>query len=67
MITSHNYGIRRYLALNVPWDEVLALVLNVGEWNAWVLKMEVVEVVFTATNHFLAVASFLPTTDGPRP
>jgi hypothetical protein len=24
-------------------------------------------VVFIATNHFLAVAPFLPTTDGPRP
>jgi hypothetical protein len=29
--------------------------------------MEVVGVVFIATNHFLVVASFLPTTDGPRP
>jgi hypothetical protein len=29
--------------------------------------MEVVGVVFIATNHFLAVASFLPTTDGLRP
>ena len=29
--------------------------------------MEVVGVVFIATNHFLAVAPFLPTTDGPRP
>jgi hypothetical protein len=29
--------------------------------------MEVVGVVFTAPNHFLAVASFLPTADGPRP
>jgi hypothetical protein len=28
--------------------------------------MEVVEVVFIPTNHFLVVASFLPTTDGPR-
>jgi hypothetical protein len=27
--------------------------------------MEVVRVVFIATNHFLAVASFLPTVDGP--
>jgi hypothetical protein len=29
--------------------------------------MEVVEVVFITTNHFLAVASFLPTADDPRP
>jgi hypothetical protein len=29
--------------------------------------MEVVGVVFIATNHFLAVASILPTADGPRP
>ena len=29
--------------------------------------MEVVGVVFVAPNHFLAVASFLPTADGPRP
>jgi hypothetical protein len=28
--------------------------------------MEMVEVVFIATNHFLAVAPFLPTVDGPR-
>jgi hypothetical protein len=29
--------------------------------------MEVVGVVFIATNHFLVVAPFLPTVDGPRP
>jgi hypothetical protein len=29
--------------------------------------MEVVGVVFIATNHFLAVTFFLPTADGPRP
>jgi hypothetical protein len=29
--------------------------------------MEVVGVVFIATNHFLAIAPFLPTADGPRP
>jgi hypothetical protein len=29
--------------------------------------MEVVGVVFIATNHFLAVARILPTADGPRP
>jgi hypothetical protein len=46
---------------------LLALVLNVEGWNAWVKWMEVVGVVFIATNHFLAVAPILPTTDGPRP
>jgi hypothetical protein len=35
MITSHDYGTWRDLeALNVSWDEVLALVLNVSEWDA---------------------------------
>jgi hypothetical protein len=35
MITSHNYGTWRGLeALNVSYD-VLALVLNVSEWGAW--------------------------------
>jgi hypothetical protein len=29
--------------------------------------MEVVGVVFIASNHFLVVAPFLPTVDGPRP
>ena len=29
--------------------------------------MEVVGVVFIASNHFLVVAPFLPTADGPRP
>jgi hypothetical protein len=29
--------------------------------------MEVVGVVFIASNHFLAIASILPTADGPRP
>jgi hypothetical protein len=29
--------------------------------------MEVVGVLFIATNHFLVVAPFLPTADGPRP
>jgi hypothetical protein len=33
MINSHNYGTWRGLeVLNVSWDEVLALVLNVSEW-----------------------------------
>jgi hypothetical protein len=29
--------------------------------------MEVVGVVFIAPNHFIAIAPFLPTADGPRP
>jgi hypothetical protein len=29
--------------------------------------MEVVRVVFIPSNHFLVVAPFLPTVDGPRP
>jgi hypothetical protein len=67
MITSHNYDTWRSLeALNVSWDEVLAIVFNVNEWDAWMDWMEVVGVVFIATNHFLVVASFLPTVDGPR-
>jgi hypothetical protein len=39
----------------------------VYEWSAWIVLMEVVRVVFIAFNHFLAVAPFLPTADGPRP
>jgi hypothetical protein len=35
MITSHNYGTWTSLGtLNVSWDEVNALVLNVNEWDA---------------------------------
>jgi hypothetical protein len=29
-------------ALNVSWNGLLALVLNVYEWNVWMLWMEVV-------------------------
>jgi hypothetical protein len=37
MITSHNYGTWKSLgALNVSWDEMLALVLNEDECNAWI-------------------------------
>jgi hypothetical protein len=37
MITSHNYGTWRGLeALNVSWDEVFALVLNVSKCDAWI-------------------------------
>jgi hypothetical protein len=50
----------------VSWNGLLALVLNVEGWNAWVKLMEVVGVVFIAPNHFLVVASFLPTADDPR-
>jgi hypothetical protein len=36
MITSHYYGTwRSFGGLNVSWDEVLALVLNENEWDAW--------------------------------
>jgi hypothetical protein len=45
-------------ALNVSLNGVLALVLNVEGWNAWMMCMEVVGVVFIATNHFLAVGPF---------
>jgi hypothetical protein len=31
------------------------------------LRMEVVGVVFIASNHFIVVAPFLPTADGPHP
>jgi hypothetical protein len=51
----------------VSWNGLLALVLNVEDWNAWMNRMEVVGVVFIALNHFLAVAPFLPTADGPCP
>jgi hypothetical protein len=53
--------------LIVSLNGVLALVLNVEDWNAWMSCMEVVGVVFITTNHFLAVAPILPTADGPRP
>jgi hypothetical protein len=37
MTTSCNYGTWRDLeALNVSWNELLALVLNVKEWKAWI-------------------------------
>jgi hypothetical protein len=51
--------------LNVSWNGLLSLVLNVYEWNAWMCLIEVVGVVFIATNHFLVVVPFLPTADGP--
>jgi hypothetical protein len=51
----------------VSWNGLLALVLNVYEWSAWISQMEVVGVVFIASNHFLAVAPFLPTADGLCP
>jgi hypothetical protein len=51
----------------VSWDEVLAILLNVNEWNAWFYRMEVVGVVFIATNNFLAVALVLPTANGLCP
>jgi hypothetical protein len=51
----------------VSWSDVLALVLSVDEWNAWIPSMEVVVVVFITLNHHIVVAHFLPYTDGPRP
>jgi hypothetical protein len=51
----------------MSWNGLLALVLNVNEWSAWIKLMEVVGVVFIASNHFLAVAPFLQTADCPRP
>jgi hypothetical protein len=51
----------------VSWNGLLALLLNVYEWSAWMKWTEVVGVVFIASNRFLAVAPFLPTADGPRP
>jgi hypothetical protein len=46
-------------------ERLLALVLNVYEWSAWMMRMEVVGVVFIASNHFLVVAPILSTADGP--
>jgi hypothetical protein len=64
---SQLWNLERFEALIVSWNGLLALVLNAKDWNAWVKWMEVVGVVFIAPNHFLAVAPFLPTADGPRP
>jgi hypothetical protein len=54
-------------ALIVSWKGLLAFVLNVKDWSAWMYWKEVFGVVFIAPNHFLVVAPFLPTADGPRP
>ena len=51
----------------MSWSDILALILNVDEWNAWMSSMEVVEFVFIALNHHIVVANFLLHTDGPRP
>jgi hypothetical protein len=53
----------------VSWSDVLDPVLNVNECNAWMWRMEVVGVVFIATNYFLAVATFCQprTVRAPRP
>jgi hypothetical protein len=64
---SQLWNLKRLEALIVSLNGLLALVLNVKDWSAWVKSMEVVGVVFIAPNHFLAVAPFLPTADGPRP
>jgi hypothetical protein len=64
---SQLWNLERLEALIVSWNGLLALVLNVKCWNAWVSQMEVVGVVFIAPTHFLVVAPFLSTADGPRP
>jgi hypothetical protein len=64
---SQLWKLERLEALNVSWNGLLDLVLNVYEWSAWIMSMEVVGVIFIASNHFLAVAPFLPTADGPCP
>jgi hypothetical protein len=64
---SQLWNLERLEALIVSWNGLLALVLNVKGWNAWMVSMEVVGVVFIAPNHFLVVALILPTADGPRP
>jgi hypothetical protein len=61
---SQSWNLERFEALIVSWNGLLALVLNVKGWNAWVSQMEVVGVVFIAPNHFLVVAHFLSTADG---
>jgi hypothetical protein len=62
---SQLWNLERLETLIVSLNGVLALVLKVEGWNAWMSWMEVVGVVFMATNHFLAVALILPTADGP--
>jgi hypothetical protein len=64
---SQLWNLERLEALIVSWNGLLALVLNVEGRNAWMFWMEVVGVVFIATNHFLVIAPILPTTDGPCP
>jgi hypothetical protein len=64
---SQLWNLERLEALNVSWNGLLALVLNVYEWSAWINLMEVVGVVFIASNDFLVVAPFLLTVDGPHP
>jgi hypothetical protein len=64
---SQLWNLERLEALIVSLNGLLALVLNVRDWSAWVCLMEVVGVVFIAPNHVLTVAPFLPTADGPRP
>jgi hypothetical protein len=64
---SQLWNLERLEALIVSLNGLLALILNVKDWSAWFKRMEVVGVVFIAPNHFLVVALFLPTVDGPRP
>jgi hypothetical protein len=63
---SQLWNLERLEALIVSLNGLLALVLNVDDWNAWVKWMEVVGVVFIAPNHFIVVALFLPTADSLR-
>ena len=53
-------------ALNVSWNGLLALVLNVEDWNAWMRWMEVVGVVFYSPQPLPSRWAILPSADGPR-
>jgi hypothetical protein len=64
---SQLWNLERLEALIVSWNGLLALVLNVKDWSAWVKWMEVVGVVFIARNHFLVVAPFRSIAHGLRP
>jgi hypothetical protein len=51
----------------VSWNGLLDLILNVKDWSAWVEVNGGGWGCIYSPNHFLAVAPFLPTADGPRP
>jgi hypothetical protein len=44
--------------LNVPWIVVLARVLNVDEWNVWMMLNGGGWFVFIGTNNFLLLPTF---------